>query len=118
MKTLVLGASENPERYSHMAVKKLIAAGHEVVAIGSRPGAVDTVPIQTDMPAVTDIHTVTMYLHPDNQQDYFDYIPALKPQRVIFNPGAENEALEQLLRQAGITTIRACTLVLLNTGQF
>lgn len=117
-KTLVLGASENPSRYSNMAIKRLLAHGHEVVAIGNRKGRVDEVEIFTEQLPLEDVHTVTLYLNPQNQQPYYDYIASLKPKRIIFNPGTENEELERKMAQTGTTTLEACTLVMLNTGQF
>lgn len=117
-KTLVLGASENPGRYSNMAMQRLQASGHEVVAVGRRAGAVNGVPIH-DAPVQTDeIDTVTMYLNPDHQKEYYDYLLSLKPRRIIFNPGTENEEFEQLAIDNGIRVQEACTLVLLGTGQY
>lgn len=117
-KTLVLGASENPERYSNKAILRLRSKGHSVVAIGRRKGQVDDVPIGTDQEPVADIDTVTLYLNPTNQKPYYDYILSLHPKRIIFNPGTENPELEQLAEENGIYTQEACTLVLLGTGQY
>jgi uncharacterized protein len=117
-KTLVLGASENPGRYSYLAIKRLLAHGHEVVAIGNRKGKVDEVDILTEQVPLEDIHTVTLYLNPTNQKPYYDYIRSLKPKRIIFNPGTENEELERKLAQTGTNTLEACTLVMLSTGQY
>ncbi len=117
-KTLVLGASENPSRYSNMAVNKLTAHNHPVVAIGREAGKIGEVEISTEKDTRTDIDTVTLYLNPDNQKPYYDYILSLQPRRIIFNPGTENEELYELARQKGIKTQEACTLVLLSTGQY
>lgn len=117
-KTLVLGASENPNRYSNMAIKKLRAYGHEVVAIGRREGKVEDVEIVKSRSLFENIHTVTMYLSDQNQQEFEDYILSLIPKRIIFNPGAENDRLAQKASAAGIETIEACTLVMLSTGHF
>ncbi len=117
-KTLVLGASEKSERYSNKAIQSLQAHGHEVIAIGRRKGQVNDTEIITDMPELNDIHTITLYLNPENQKPYYDYILRLKPKRVIFNPGTENEELERKVAMSGINMMEACTLVLLNTGQF
>jgi len=117
-KTLVIGASENPGRYSNLAIKKLQAYGHAVVALGKRKGAVGTVTIETEKKPMDNIDTVTLYLNPLNQQEYYDYIFSLHPRRIIFNPGAENETLEALAQQKGIMAQEACTLVLLSTGQY
>lgn len=117
-KTLVLGASENPNRYSNMAIKRLLAHGHEVVAIGNRKGRVGEVDIVTEQLPLEDVHTVTLYLNPQNQKPYYDYIVSLNPKRIIFNPGTENEELERKVAQSGTITLEACTLVMLSTGQF
>jgi hypothetical protein len=117
-KTLVLGASANPERYSFLAVNSLRKHGHPVTAIGNKPAAIADVEVGTEKKAFTDINTVTLYLNPKNQLPYYDYILALNPQRIIFNPGTENDELAALAHSKGIQTQEACTLVLLSTGQF
>ena len=116
--TLVLGASENPQRYSFLAMQQLTKHQHPVVAIGKANGNVGGVEIETDKKPWNDIDTVTLYLNPVNQKEYYDYIFSLHPKRIIFNPGAENDELEQLAQQKGIKTMEACTLVLLSTGQY
>ena len=117
-KTLVIGASENPARYSNLAVKSLLSHHHPVVAIGKTNGTIDNVPIDTEKKSFTDIDTVTLYLNPLNQREYYNYILSLHPKRIIFNPGAVNAELSDLAHQNGIPTMEACTLVLLSTGQF
>ncbi len=117
-KTLVLGASENPGRYSFLAVNQLRGKGHEVVAIGKRVGQVKDVPIQTEQVQTDEIDTVTLYLNPMHQQPYYNYILSLRPRRIIFNPGTENEELEALAEKEGIKVLEACTLVMLGTGQY
>jgi predicted CoA-binding protein len=117
-KTLVLGASENPERYSNKAMLKLQSKGHDVVAIGKKAGKVSGIEITTQQVKTDDIETVTLYLNPLHQKPYYDYIVSLKPKRIVFNPGAENEELERIAAQQGINVLEACTLVLLGTGQF
>ncbi len=117
-KTLVLGASENPDRYSNKAILKLLSKGREVVAIGKIKGRVNGVEINTQPMPSEDIDTVTLYLNPLHQKPYYDYIISLKPRRIIFNPGAENEELERIAAQEGIDVLEACTLVMLSTGQY
>lgn len=117
-KTLVLGASENPSRYSFMAVNRLLMAGYEVVAVGSKRGRIRGVEIAADMNGIADIHTVTLYLNPVHQQVYYDAILKLNPKRVIFNPGTENPVFKEQLQKAGIETLEACTLVMLSTHQY
>lgn len=115
---LVLGASENIDRYSNRAVKLLLQYGFEVSALGNREGKIETVSIQKGFVAFEKVHTVTLYLGAANQKNYYDYIISLKPKRVIFNPGAENAALKQHLLAHGIQVEEACTLVMLNVGTF
>ncbi|HNE93155.1 MAG TPA: CoA-binding protein [Chitinophagaceae bacterium] len=117
-KTLVLGASDNTERYSNMAVKKLVAHGHTVVAVGNKDTFIDTIPVYKEKIIEDGIDTVTLYLSPKNQIPFYSYIISLKPKRIIFNPGTENEDLVTLAKQNNIQTIEACTLVMLNTGQY
>ena len=117
-KTLVLGASSNPGRYSFLAVNKLISKNHPVVGIGRRKSKAGDVEIITEQVPMNDIDTVTLYLNPQNQKAYYDYILSLHPKRIIFNPGAENNELKELASAKGIETMEACTLVLLSTGQY
>ncbi len=116
--TLVLGASDNPARYSYLAITRLRNSGHPVKAIGRKHVLVADVAVETEKKDWMDIHTVTMYLSKEHQKDYYDYILSLEPDRIIFNPGAENEELQKLAIDKGITTMNACTLVMLSTGQY
>ena len=117
-KTLVLGASENPSRYSYLALQRLQSHQHPVVAIGKRRGTVGDVHIETEKKEWQDVDTVTLYLNPMHQKQYYDYILSLKPKRIIFNPGAENDELAQIAIRNGIKTLEACTLVMLATRQY
>jgi predicted CoA-binding protein len=117
-KTLVIGASPKPHRYSYRAVSSLRSHGHEVVALAKRKNKVRDVEIQTEFPEDKDIHTVTLYLGAPRQPEYYESIMNLKPQRVIFNPGAENPELYSKLEEEGIEAIEACTLVMLATNQY
>lgn len=117
-KTLILGASDNPARYSYLALNKLKAYGHDVVAIGKRKTQVNDTAIENSMIPVDDVHTITLYLNAANQVPYYDYILSLKPKRIIFNPGTENPALENLAEENGIEVQEACTLVMLSTNQY
>jgi uncharacterized protein len=118
MKTLILGATPNPDRYAYRAAISLQNNGHEIVLVGIKQGEVNGVTIQNGMPDVKDIHTVTLYVGPKNQPQYYNYILSLKPKRVIFNPGTENSELENLLKQNYIEPIIACTLVMLSVGNY
>jgi predicted CoA-binding protein len=117
-KTLVIGASENPDRYSNKAIKALVAHNHEVVAIGLREGQVSGIAFNDEKKAFDKIDTVTIYIGVQHQPEYYQYILNLKPQRVIFNPGTENPEFIRELNSAGIFPEIACTLVLLHTGQY
>ncbi len=117
-KTLVLGASENPSRYSYLAIQRLRAHDHPVVAVGRRNGKVADVPITKDHVPETGIDTVTLYLNPANQVEYYDYILNMNPKRIIFNPGTENEELMRKARENNIQPVTGCTLVMLGTGQY
>jgi len=116
--TLVLGASEKEDRYSNRAIKDLQRYQHPVFAIGVRKGKVGETPIETELIYLTALNTVSLYLSPENQKPYYSYLLELSPQRIIFNPGTENEELQLLAEKAGIKTLEACTLVLLRTGQY
>ena len=117
-KTLVLGASLKSHRYSNMAVRRLVSYGHTVKDFGLRKGDVDGVIIDTELINYDAIDTVTLYLNPRRQVEYYDYLISLKPNRVIFNPGTENPELYKLLKENNIGFEVACTLVLLGTNQY
>lgn len=117
-KTLVLGASPNPGRYSYLAVQRLSANEHPVVALGIKKGSIGDTNIETEKKTFNDIDTVTLYLNPTHQKEYYSYILSLAPKRILFNPGTENDELVELANEQGIKTQEACTLVLLSTGQY
>jgi uncharacterized protein len=117
-KTVVLGASENPGRYSYLAVHRLRSYGHPVVAIGKKEGKVADVSIHKGPWEEQDVDTVTLYLNPRHQEAYYDYILNLHPKRIIFNPGTENEELIRKAQEHQIEPVIACTLVMLGTGQY
>jgi uncharacterized protein len=117
-KTVVIGASDHPSRYSYLAVHRLVGRGYPVVAIGAHSGRVAGVDILTAHPPETGVDTVTLYINPGRQPAYYDYILSLHPRRVIFNPGTENDAFAELLQDNGIEAKEACTLVMLSTGLY
>lgn len=117
-KTLVIGASLNPSRYSNLAIHRLVNHGHSVEAVGLKKGTVVGVTISTEKENFENIDTVTLYLNPKRQTEYYDYIVSLKPKRVIFNPGTENPEFYELLKKHNIESEVACTLVLLGTNQY
>jgi uncharacterized protein len=117
-KTVVLGASNNPARYSYLAVQRLRAYNHPVIAIGRKAGHVSDVDITKEHLPENDVDTVTLYLNPKNQVEYYDYILNLHPKRIIFNPGTENDELILKAKENNIKPVIACTLVMLSTGQY
>lgn len=117
-KTLVLGASLNPTRYSNIAINKLVAKNIPVVAYGLREGDIANVGIDINLKDYQNIDTVTLYLNPTRQQEYYDYVVSLQPKRVIFNPGTENPEFYKILEENNISYEMACTLVLLSTNQY
>ncbi|SNR49659.1 hypothetical protein SAMN04487979_10885 [Flavobacterium sp. ov086] len=117
-KTLVLGATTKPDRYAFRAINMLVEKGHTVLAIGQNTGEVAGVKIYTKAIPVKNIDTVTLYLNPARQRDYYNYIIEAQPKRVVFNPGAENPEFYQLLELNNIKAEVACTLVLLATNQY
>lgn len=117
-KTLIIGASDNPARYSYKAAEKLLAHGHEIELLGLKAVEVFGKTVDTEKKSFEGLDTVTLYVGPQNQPAYYDYIVSLKPQRVIFNPGTENAEFERILRENGIEFEEACTLVMLGTGQY
>ena len=115
---LVIGASLMEYRYSHICVKTLVADQIPVTAIGLREGFINQVHVVTGFPELTDIHTATLYLSPKNQQQWYNYILKLRPERVIFNPGTENQEFEDMLTNAGIEVTEDCTIMMVEGGRF
>lgn len=119
-KTVVVGASPNPGRYAYLAANMLTEYGHEVVPIGIKKGSLagkDILDIR-EMPEIKDVDTITLYIGPQHQPQWYDYLIGLKPKRIIFNPGTENSEFEKLAEKNGIEVTEACTLVLLRSNQF
>lgn len=118
-KTLIIGASPNPERYAHRAAHSLLRHGHQIAVIGKSSGEVAGKPILHGKPLLPkDFDTVTLYLSPQNQTDWYDYVVNLKPKRVVFNPGTENLEFQALLEKNHIEALEACTLVMLSIGTY
>lgn len=117
-KTLIIGATTNPNRYAYAAAHRLTQRGHKIALIGLREGEVAGVPISTQKENYEDIDTVTLYVGPRHQPEYYDYVVSLRPRRVIFNPGTENGEFESRLAKEGIEPVEACTLVMLATGEY
>lgn len=119
-KTVVIGASPNPQRYAYVAINMLKNYGHEPIPVGIKKGSVAGIEILDlkEKPHLTDIDTVTLYLGSQNQGEWIDYILSLNPKRIIFNPGTENYELEEKAIEQNIETLQACTLVMLRSGQY
>lgn len=119
-KTVIIGATTNPQRYAYAAASRLLENGHEIIPLGIKKGKVfgrEILDISAS-PAITEVDTVTMYVGPQHQKNLYNYISNLHPKRVIFNPGTENYELEKQLRADGIEVIEGCTLVMLSTNQY
>ena len=119
-KTVVIGASTNPSRYAYIAANMLTDYKHEIVPVGIKKGEVAGVPIQDlrQHPQIEGVDTVTLYLGPQNQPEWYDYILGLNPKRIIFNPGTENLELEKKAKAKGIEPVYGCTLVMLRSGVY
>jgi hypothetical protein len=119
-KTMIIGATPNPARYASSAAELLTDYGHDIVPVGIKKGVVEGKEILDIRlkPAISDVDTITMYIGKRHQPEWYDYLLGLKPHRIIFNPGAENQELAQRAEEAGIETVEACTLVMLRTGQY
>ncbi len=117
-KTVVLGASPNPVRFSHKAVKSLIRHGYEVVPVGFRPGTILEMEILTGMPPIENVHTISLYLGIARQPEYYDYMLSLKPKRIIFNPGTINPEFMAMVHRNGIEPVDGCLLMMINAGEY
>jgi predicted CoA-binding protein len=116
--TLVIGASLKETRYSNLCIKTLVSGHFPVTAIGSREGLVDEINVQTGFPLLKNIHTVTLYLGPQNQKPWYSYVLNLKPERVVFNPGTENQEFENILSTAGIEVVEDCTIMMVESYRY
>lgn len=116
--TLVIGASTNPNRYSNIAIKRLRDKEINTLGLGLRSGKVLDVVLETEKKPFSNVDTVTLYLNPQRQEEYYDYIISLNPRRVIFNPGTENDEFVKLLEENNIESEVACTLVLLSIDEY
>ncbi len=117
-KTVVLGASPDSSRYSYKCVKSLLRHGHEAVPVGKKNGKIEGIDILSGKPVIPDVHTITIYLSPRNQKEYYDYILELNPSRIILNPGTHNQELIDLVITKGIEVVNECSLILLSGDNF
>lgn len=119
-KTVIIGATTNPSRYAYLAAGMLTEYNYPIVPVGIKQGEVygeKILPIY-NRPIIQDVDTVTLYIGPQHQPEHYDYILSLKPKRVIFNPGTENDEFEKLMEASGVEALQACTLVMLRSGQY
>lgn len=119
-KTVIIGATANPSRYAHIAATMLTEYGHEIVPVGIKNETVLGKQILNlrEKPAIADVDTITLYVGPQNQPEWYDYLLSLKPKRIIFNPGTENDELENRAAAQGIEVVEGCTLVMLRSNQY
>lgn len=119
-KTVIVGATNNPSRYAYLAAQMLNEYGHEIVPVGIKTGEVmgKTILNIREKPSVSGIDTITLYIGPAKQPEWYDYLLGLKPKRIIFNPGTENEEFERKAKQQGVEVVEGCTLVMLRSNQF
>jgi uncharacterized protein len=118
-RVVVLGASNKPERYAYKAIKALLASGHEVLPVNPALKEIMGIPVVRSMAEITgNVDTVTLYIGSDRVATMKDEIIALKPKRIISNPGTESEALRDAAMRSNIDYLEGCTLVMLSTGQF
>lgn len=119
-KTVIVGATPNTSRYAYMAAERLTEHEHEIVPVGIKKGQVfgkDILPIR-ELPEIADVHTITMYIGARHQQEYYEYLLALNPKRIIFNPGTENQEFMSMAEEKGIEVVPGCTLVMLGVGNY
>lgn len=120
MKTVIVGATPNPSRYAFIAAEMLTEYDHEIVPIGIKKGELFGAEILNirQKPVIDNVDTITMYIGPRHQPEWYDYLLSLKPKRIIFNPGTENSAFVKMIEEKNIEPVEACTLVLLRTNQY
>jgi len=118
-KVIVLGASPKPGRYAYQALVKLQAAGHDVIPVHPKVEQIEGIRVIASLTDIsTEIDTITLYVGPDRMQSMVDAVCALKPKRVIFNPGTESESIENTFEEHGIQCVRDCTLIMLDQGRY
>jgi predicted CoA-binding protein len=119
-KTVIMGATPNNTRYAYAAAERLHRKNIPFIPLGIKKGEVfgEKILDLRAKPIIKDVHTVTMYIGPQNQAEWEQYIIELRPNRVIFNPGTENPEFMEKLRENNIAYEAACTLVMLSTGTY
>jgi len=119
-RTVIVGATPNSSRYAYLAAEMLTDFDHEIIPIGIKKGEVMGRKILNirEKPVITDVDTITLYIGPHHQSEWYEYLISLKPKRIIFNPGTENNEFENLAEENGIEVVEGCTLVMLRTHQY
>jgi predicted CoA-binding protein len=119
-KTVIIGATTDRSRYAYLAASMLTQYQHEIVPVGIKKGELFGTGILNiyDRPKVSDVDTITLYIGPQRQPEWYDYLLSLNPKRIIFNPGTENELFENMAEERGIEVVEGCTLVMLRTNQY
>lgn len=119
-KTLVVGAGPNPSRYAYLAANMLEEYKHDTVLLGIKKGDINGNQILDirEKPEIKDVDTITLYIGPQRQPEWYNYLLSLKPKRIIFNPGTENDEFESMAEEQGIEVLQACTLVMLRSRQY
>lgn len=119
-KTLIVGATTNTYRYAYLAAQMLTEYKFPFIPIGIKKGEVfgESILDIKEKPGIDGIDTITLYIGPEHQAEWYDYLIGLKPKRIIFNPGTENTEFAKMAEDQGIETLEACTLVMLRTHQF
>lgn len=119
-KTIIIGATTNPVRYAYLAAEMFIKKNIPFVPVGIKKGTLFGKEILdlNERPCIEDVDTITLYIGPKNQPEWYDYLISLKPKRIIFNPGTENSELIGLAKEKKIEISIACTLVLISSNQY
>ena len=119
-KTVIIGSTGKPGRYDSLAATMLTERSIDFIPLGIRGGTVSGKEIQSleEKPVIESVDTVTLYINPERQKGWYDYILGLSPKRIIFNPGTENKELEARAKEIGIECIEGCTLVMLSVDTY
>lgn len=117
---MIIGSVPKPYRYAYQAATMLAERDLEFIPLGIQDGEVLGRKILNvnDKPSIKDVETLTLYINPTRQEEWYDYMISLRPKRIIFNPGTENQEFKLLAQKEGIECVEACTLVMLSTGVY
>ena len=120
MKSVIVGSVPKPYRYAYRAAEMMKSRDFDYVPLGIQEGDVlgEQILNLHDKPRIKNVDTLTLYINPSRQKEWYDYMLSLKPNRIIFNPGTENQEFKSLAENQGIVCVEACTLVMLSTGDY